>query len=468
MEMNSDGEEVASILTGSLYGFSLPNPARKLVYHYNNRDLHAYFRTESGFELLSTLTRTENPELASWARAIVSPDGRHIYATSSTDNRLVVLTAGFKGVGHPDTDNDGVPDKDDAFPLDSSEWIDTDADGVGNNSDVFPDDPSEWADFDGDELGDNGDPDIDGDGCENSEDQFDFDPSECLDTDGDGVGNNADADDDGDRLPDDWEISNGLNSLDPSGAATDLDGDGLANEDEYHLYQTQANQFDSDGDGMDDGWEVASQLDPTDQNDGQFDIDGDGFSNLEEYGAETDPNDPRWYPGAPGLAKWVAQSAGAIRTKAAVDVNGTSYVGSDDGYLYSFDSRGSELWSVDLGAPVRSSPILRADGTLVLGTGSGELLKIDPAAPAEPTVLTTVNGAISTAVELSDLGYIYFGSEDGFVYSVNAETGQKNWEYDTGSPVLSAPRLGSDGVIYVGSDSGEFHAIHAETGAPVN
>ena len=152
VEMNSDGEEVASILTGSLYGFSLPNPARKLVYHYNNRDLHAYFRTESGFELLSTLTRTENPELASWARAIVSPDGRHIYATSSTDNRLVVLTAGFKGVGHPDTDNDGVPDKDDAFPLDSSEWIDTDADGVGNNSDVFPDDPSEWADFDGDEL----------------------------------------------------------------------------------------------------------------------------------------------------------------------------------------------------------------------------------------------------------------------------------------------------------------------------
>ena len=82
--------------------------------------------------------------------------------------------------------------------------------------------------------------------------------------------------------------------------------------------------------------------------------------------------------------------------------------------------------------------------------------------------MTTVNGAISTAVELSDLGYIYFGSEDGFVYSVNAETGQKNWEYDTGSPVLSAPRLGSDGVIYVGSDSGEFHAIHAETGAPVN
>ena len=135
------------------------------------------------------------------SRLIASPDGRHIYATSYSGDRLVVLTAGFKGIGHPDTDSDGVPDKDDAFPFDPSEWADTDADGVGDNSDAFPNDSSEWADFDGDELGDNSDPDIDGDGCENSEDHFDFDPTECLDTDGDGVGNNADIDDDGDRLP---------------------------------------------------------------------------------------------------------------------------------------------------------------------------------------------------------------------------------------------------------------------------
>lgn len=34
-----------------------------------------------------------------------------------------------------DTDLDGVPDNEDAFPNDPNEWVDTDADGIGNNAD---------------------------------------------------------------------------------------------------------------------------------------------------------------------------------------------------------------------------------------------------------------------------------------------------------------------------------------------
>lgn len=37
-----------------------------------------------------------------------------------------------------DTDGDGVPDIDDAFPTDPSEWADSDGDGVGDNGDAFP------------------------------------------------------------------------------------------------------------------------------------------------------------------------------------------------------------------------------------------------------------------------------------------------------------------------------------------
>ncbi|MBP55167.1 MAG: pyrrolo-quinoline quinone, partial [Marinobacter sp.] len=61
-----------------------------------------------------------------------------------------------------------------------------------------------------------------------------------------------------------------------------------------------------------------------------------------------------------------------------------------------------------------------------------------------------------------------FGSDDGHVYAINAETGEELWKYGTGAPVRSSPRVGADGVIYVGSDSGEVHAIHGESGAPVN
>ena len=56
-----------------------------------------------------------------------------------------------------DTDGDGYPDGDDAFPNDPTEWADTDGDGVGDNGDAFPLDPTESVDTDGDGVGDNAD-----------------------------------------------------------------------------------------------------------------------------------------------------------------------------------------------------------------------------------------------------------------------------------------------------------------------
>ena len=61
-------------------------------------------------------------------------------------------------VGPADSDGDGVPDSQDAFPNDPTEWADTDGDGYGDNGDAFPGDPTEWADSDGDGIGDNSDP----------------------------------------------------------------------------------------------------------------------------------------------------------------------------------------------------------------------------------------------------------------------------------------------------------------------
>ncbi|MDW3094990.1 MAG: Ig-like domain-containing protein [Gammaproteobacteria bacterium] len=57
-----------------------------------------------------------------------------------------------------DSDGDGVPDSEDAFPNDPTETTDSDGDGVGDNSDAFPNDPTETKDTDGDGIGDNSDP----------------------------------------------------------------------------------------------------------------------------------------------------------------------------------------------------------------------------------------------------------------------------------------------------------------------
>ena len=112
----------------------------------------------------------------------------------------------------PDPDLDGVRVEDDNCPA------------VAN---------SDQADLDADAIGDVCDTDIDGDTYANDADAFPRDPSEWLDTDSDGIGNNADTDDDGDGMPDDYELANGLDPLDPSDADADADGDGDNNLYEY-------------------------------------------------------------------------------------------------------------------------------------------------------------------------------------------------------------------------------------------
>jgi len=118
-----------------------------------------------------------------------------------------------------DDDNDGVPDAEDAFPLEREEWADVDGDRIGDNMDADLD-----ADGVGDDRNGNGTPDHeeedrDGDGIKKAGaipwDAFPDDPKEWRDTDGDGIGDHADPDDDGDGYSDEEEKQAGADPLSP-------------------------------------------------------------------------------------------------------------------------------------------------------------------------------------------------------------------------------------------------------------
>ncbi|HEX7028684.1 MAG TPA: choice-of-anchor U domain-containing protein [Gammaproteobacteria bacterium] len=192
-----------------------------------------------------------------------------------------------------DTDNDGRTDSQDAFPLDSAEWLDTDSDGVGNNADAdddgdgtpdnddeLPLDSSETVDTDNDGVGNNADADDDNDGVPDNDDALPLDPSETADTDNDGIGNNADADDDGDGVPDNDDAL----PLDPS-ETVDTDNDGIGNnadtdddddgipdvDDDLPLIPNIPGDIDNDG--------LADEVDPDDDNDFQPDAVEDAAPN---------------------------------------------------------------------------------------------------------------------------------------------------------------------------------------------
>src|SRR5947209_19392390 len=58
---------------------------------------------------------------------------------------------------------------------------------------------------------------------------------------------------------------------------------------------------------------------------------------------------------------------------------------------------------------------------------------------------------------------IYFGGDDGNIYSVDAATGTQKWKYSTGGPVPATPAE-VDGILYAGSYDGKFYALDASTG----
>ncbi len=213
-----------------------------------------------------------------------------------------------------DSDNDGVLDGEDVYPLQSAYQYDSDSDGLPDIFELqfFFLDPLYAADAADD---------FDLDGLTNLQEFTRGLNLENQDSDLDGVPDGEDVeplnpryrfDSDNDGLPDAWEIENGLDE-NTADRWLDLDGDYATNLQEY-LQGTLANTpdtdndnmqdgfdrypldprytWDSDRDGMPDNWESEYGLNPSDILDGRADSDGDQVTNYQEFILGTSPLNP--------------------------------------------------------------------------------------------------------------------------------------------------------------------------------
>jgi eukaryotic-like serine/threonine-protein kinase len=60
-------------------------------------------------------------------------------------------------------------------------------------------------------------------------------------------------------------------------------------------------------------------------------------------------------------------------------------------------------------------------------------------------------------------GLLYFGSDDGNVYALDAASGRQTWKFSTGGPAPSSPAI-AGGRAYFASYDGKFYAVDAHTG----
>src|SRR4030065_2350218 len=75
------------------------------------------------------------------------------------------------------------------------------------------------------------------------------------------------------------------------------------------------------------------------------------------------------------------------------------------------------------------------------------------------------DGAVVSSPAVVD-GKAYVGSADGYVYSLNANTGELIWKYKSGNSVDSSPAV-VDGKVYVGSWDNSVYCLDAADGSKV-
>ncbi|MDA3897920.1 MAG: PQQ-binding-like beta-propeller repeat protein [Desulfobacteraceae bacterium] len=178
----------------------------------------------------------------------------------------------------------------------------------------------------------------------------------------------------------------------------------------------------------------------------------------------TAPSDP----GRIIVARWQFETAGDIDTSPAIGVDGTVYVGSDDGNLYAIDPEtGTEIWRFLAGSEILSSPTVAPDGTIYFGS-QNSLYAVKPNGTLN-WPFNVGDYIFSTPAVSADGRTIYIGSSNGSLYAIGA-TGTMKWQFpfQTGDKITSSPAIGHDGVesvVYVGSQDHHVYAIAADNGA---
>ena len=185
-----------------------------------------------------------------------------------------------------------------------------------------------------------------------------------------------------------------------------------------------------------------------------------------------------------GGVSWTFKTGGPIVASPAI-ADGVVYITSLDTHLYAIDQQtGKEKWNFKSRLPIASSPAV-AGGTLYFVSSSGSLVAIDIATGKPKWVFAieferkfearNLHGYPSPAQTIPDAwdlftsspavanGKVFFGSGDGNVYAVDAQTGVLQWKFATRDVVHASPAVVNN-TVYIGSWDSTLYALDAETG----
>ena len=160
-----------------------------------------------------------------------------------------------------------------------------------------------------------------------------------------------------------------------------------------------------------------------------------------------------------GRSIWSTQTKDRVRGSARV-AHDHVFIGSDDGKLYALSlASGRALWSYEMGGPVRSRPYVTND-SVYCACDTGEIICLSLSGQRK-WAYRTKRGILASPIVDAD-GICYVGSQDGFMYALDAGNGFVLWRYRTNGPIIASAVL-QGGYLYFGSADSVVYCLQTDS-----
>jgi outer membrane protein assembly factor BamB len=143
-----------------------------------------------------------------------------------------------------------------------------------------------------------------------------------------------------------------------------------------------------------------------------------------------------------------------------VVVDNSIYIGGDFKLMALDAHTGHGLWERSTTGPVHTSPAVAGD-RLYIGLQDWRVLALDRHTGTTLWEFTMQDGVAGSASVAQ--GMVYIGSMDGFLYALDAATGTLIWKFKTEEQALSPPAIEA-GTLFLSSTDGSLYAMRARTG----
>lgn len=171
-----------------------------------------------------------------------------------------------------------------------------------------------------------------------------------------------------------------------------------------------------------------------------------------------------------GVQRWAFRSDQSLWSTPAT--NGELiFQPSMDHYVYALDTDGNLVWqSESLAGAMVGEPALNDTGSLYIGNFGRQMVALDTSDGSVQWVFPT-EGWVWSGPALVN-GVLYFGDLNGYVYAVDATSGEEVWRIAPAPDasqvwkVTGTPLVVND-VVYYGSENGNLYAVDAANGDPI-